>query len=175
MSNGNIIILKFGSSVLRDALDYEVAISEIYRHLRRGRRVVAVVSALAGVTDKLLECAQSDVGEPDDSSLAVLLGTGELRCAVGLSLALQRFGIDAVLADHHRLGLRTDGALLHARPISVEVDVALELLERHAVLVVPGFVGVHDDGRTSLLGRGGSDLTAVFLAAQLKADACVSN
>ncbi|MCZ6834732.1 MAG: homoserine dehydrogenase [Planctomycetota bacterium] len=169
----NIIVLKFGSSVLRSVADCPRVIGEIYRHVRTGHRVVVVVSAFEGLTDQLTNSARSIVETPDATSLATLLATGELQSAAILTLHLQQAGIPASLADHHRLGLRTEGSLLEADPRNLDIPAIEACLNQRPVLVVPGFVGVHEDGRTSLLGRGGSDLTAIFLAGQLKADRCL--
>jgi len=173
MTRRNLIVLKFGSSVLRGPGDLDAVVSEIYRHVRAGRRVVAVVSALGSTTDDLLAEARAIAPDGDETAIAALLATGELRSAAILHLALSRDGVRAALFDHHRLGLRTSGPLLHAAPGEIGRAMIDAALADHDVVVAPGFVGVHHDGRTSLLGRGGSDLTALVLADRLEAGRCV--
>ena len=169
----DVVVLKFGSSVLRSIADLDRVVAEIYRHARDGRRVVAVVSAIGRSTDQLLDEARSVAAEPDASAHAALLATGELRSAALLHLALRRDGAKSLPLDHLALGIRTEGELLHATPVGLATDRLQRALESHDVVVVPGFVGVHEDGRTSLLGRGGSDLTAVALTSWLNADRCI--
>lgn len=167
-----VVVIKFGSSVLRSTDDLPAVVHKIYGDVRRGRAVVAVVSALGGTTDQLLAQARA-LGAGDDHATAALLATGEAASVALLALALARAGVPAHTADARALGLRTHGAVLDAEPVDVDVPAICRLLAARPVLVVPGFVGVDGSGRTALLGRGGSDLSAVFLAARLRAQACV--
>jgi len=169
MSASPIHVLKFGSSVLATPEHLADAVHEIYRWWRRGHRVVAVVSALGGTTDRLLRQAEDLSARPDEEATAELLATGEAESVALLKLALAKAGIPASALDAARLGVRTRGPLLDADPVALEVESLQAHLRQRPVLVVPGFVGRHDDGRLSLLGRGGSDLTALFLAARLGA------
>src|SRR6185437_3582850 len=107
MRRDPLIVLKFGSSVLRSEGDLPRAVHEIYRWLRRGRSVLAVVSAFGKTTDELLAAARRYTEEPQEGALALLLSTGEKRAAAVLSLALDRAGICAATLDPARLGLRT--------------------------------------------------------------------
>jgi homoserine dehydrogenase len=168
----SIAVLKFGSSVLRDEQDVALAVHEIYRQLREGKRVVAVVSALGKTTDRLLAQAQSLCGQPEPAGLAALLATGEATSAALLSLALDRAGVPAALLDPWRVGLRTEGPLLDAEPLELNRREIFRMLEQRPVVVLSGFVGQDPEGRTSLLGRGGSDLTALFVAHRLSAETC---
>lgn len=155
-------VIKLGSSVLRSPQDLPQAVHRVYRSVRAGERVVAVVSALGDTTDRL--AAQAVELGSDPWGTARLLATGELESVALLELAMKRAGLDAI-----GLGaevLRATGEPLDAQP--VEVGAALgEALERHAVVVVPGFVALDERGRTVTLGRGGSDLSALFLAWRL--------
>jgi len=162
-----LIVLKFGSSVLRSEADLPRAAHEIYRWLRDGYSVVAVVSAFGNTTDQLLASARAYCEQPPEGALALLLSTGEKRAAALLALALDRSGIPSTAFDPSRLGLRTSGRVLNAEPVRLNVGAIRKALEQSRVAVVPGFIGQMQDGRTSLLGRGGSDLSALFLAAQL--------
>lgn len=166
-----IVVLKFGSSVLRREEDLPAAVHEIYRYVRHGYGVVAVVSALYRTTDQLLELAHRLAPEPEPQALASLLATGEATSAALVALALDRAGIPATLVEPQRLGLSTRGSLLDGDPVDLNRRVLLQALKARPVVVVGGFVGLGPDGGTSLLGRGGSDLTALFLAQRLGARA----
>ncbi|MEO6709248.1 MAG: hypothetical protein ABIP42_06685, partial [Planctomycetota bacterium] len=169
MSSQRIRVLKFGSSVLSSRRDISQALHEIYRELRDGVRVVAVVSALGRTTNRLLASARRTGPRPDPAALALLLATGEAQSVALLALALERAGISAEVLDPAQIGLRTRGPLLDADPIDLDVEVVRNALREKAVVVIPGFVGRDAQGRTSLLGRGGSDLSALFLAQRLGA------
>lgn len=161
------IVLKFGSSVLRTQASLPVAVTEVYRHYRSGERVIAVVSAFEGVTDSLLASVPSKT--PDAASLVALLSTGEITSAAQLSLSLHEAGISAHFIDPRDLGLIATGDRVNATLSRVSLDKAHARLAEHSVLVVPGFFAAHEDGGLALLGRGGSDLTALFLASELRA------
>ncbi len=163
-----VIVLKFGSSVLRSEADLPRAVHEIYRWLRDGYSVVAVVSAFGKTTDQLLASAREYSEQPPEGALALLLSTGEKRAAALLALALDRAGVPASAFDPSRLGLRTSGRVLNAEPVRLNVGAIRKALDNSRVAVVPGFIGQMQDGRTSLLGRGGSDLSALFLAVHLR-------
>lgn len=166
-----ITVLKFGSSVLRSEKDLPSAVHEIYRHWRDGAQVIAVVSAFGDTTDQLMRRAESICGQPEKSALASLLATGEATSSALLSIALNRVGIPARLLDEVQAGLRTVGGGVDAVPIAVDTA-RLNSESRRAVVVLPGFVGRSEGGDKTLLGRGGSDLTALFLAHRLGAQ-CV--
>ncbi len=167
-----IVVLKFGSSVLRSADDLPRAVLEIYRERRRGRRVVAVVSAFGETTDTLLRSARERFAEPDPDCLARLLETGESAAAATLGLALAEAGVPARVYDAAQLDLRTDDAGLDAQPVALDAAGLRRRLDEVGVAVVPGFSGRAPAGGPALLGRGGSDLTALFLAAELQAQEC---
>ena len=158
-----IIVLKFGSSVLRDESDLPAAVHEIYRWWREGFQVVAVVSAFGNTTNELSRRAYSVCDQPTDALVARLLATGEAASSALLGLALSRAGIPATVLDAEQAGLATDGPTLDAHLVSVN-SAALPASLRNGVVVLPGFVGRSPSGQTTLLGRGGSDLTALFLA-----------
>jgi len=173
MSDRTLIVLKFGSSVLASEYDLPGAVHEIYRWLRKGYRVLAVVSALGKTTDSLLERAYSFSNTPDENALAALVSTGEAVAAAELCLALDRTGIPACGLDATGIGFITDGPVLDASPRRLDTAALQIALEDFPVVVVPGFVGRNSDGLTTLLGRGGSDLTALYLAQQLNAARCL--
>jgi homoserine dehydrogenase len=165
MSEPKVVVLKFGSSVLRTDEDLPAAVNEIYEWWVQDYRVVAVVSAFGNTTDQLTQCAYSVCAEPDPTLLAALLATGEAASSALFGLALQQAGIPATVLNAEQAGLITAGPVLDAELISLDKTKLLAVLQT-AVVVLPGFVG-RADGETTLLGRGGSDLTALFVAHQL--------
>ncbi len=167
-----VTVLKFGSSVLRSEADLPLAVHEIYRWVGNGQRVIAVVSAIGNATDALLARARSYGATASERGIAALLATGETTSAALLSLALDRAGIPAVVLDEVQAGLATTGPILDAELCGLNVEQLLRRFESAAVLVIPGFVGRQTDGSISLLGRGGTDLTAVFVAERVAADRC---
>ena len=159
-----LTILKFGSSVLRSPADLPAAVDEIYRRLRAGERVVAVVSAFAGETDELLAAAREAGGDGEPHVVAELVATGETRSAALLTLALDRHGVPARLLDPTALGLRAEGPALDAELTGLDTEALERAFTQAHVAVVPGFCARDELGRTVLLGRGGSDFTALFIA-----------
>lgn len=167
-SDKQINVLKFGSSVLRNESDLPTAVHEIYRWWREGFEVVAVVSAFGNTTDELTQRAHSVCDQPNDELVAALLATGEAASSALLGLALNRSGIRATVLDAEQAGLATDGPVLDANLTSINTASLIEAL-RNGIVVLPGFVGRGKSGKTTLLGRGGSDLTALFIAQRLGA------
>jgi homoserine dehydrogenase len=163
-----ITVLKFGGSVLRDESDLKLAVHEIYRNWRQGSQVVAVVSAFNGKTDELLAKTSPFGDDAHAESVASLLLTGETETASLLCLELGRSGIPARFLTALQLQLLTKGERLDAEPVSINAErLRHELIS--SVVVVSGFGGVDQSGSPTLLGRGGSDLTALFLAERLDA------
>ncbi len=167
-----VIVLKFGGSVLRNDTDTRLAVHEVYRFVRRGFRVIAVVSAFSGETDALLARADQFGADTCPTGRSLLAGTGELASTALLALALDRAGVSAAIAPPWRIGLRVEGEPLDAQPAGIDVQAVGRLLAGHDVLVVPGFIGLDEQGSLALLGRGGSDLTALYIAGSLRAARC---
>jgi homoserine dehydrogenase len=167
-----LIVLKLGGSVLAGETALRAAVHEIYRWRRDGHAVVAVVSALRGDTDALLAQSERIAPAADAHAVAALLACGELRSSALLLLHLSRAGIPARVLTPAALALRASGDPLAAHPVAVDRAPLRRALAAGEVAVVPGFVAGDAEGRTVLLGRGGSDLTALFLAAELDADRC---
>lgn len=162
-------VLKFGSSVLFTPDDYARAAHEIYRHVRAGEKVVAVVSALDGETDALFGVG-NDVGQGcSDALLARLVRCGELKSAALMGLALERSGIPSAVLDPHEMDLRAEGEALDANLTGLDKARVLARFEAVDVIVAPGFFGEGAEGPVTL-GRGGTDLTAVEFAHWLGAD-----
>ncbi|MCH7700485.1 MAG: homoserine dehydrogenase [Planctomycetes bacterium] len=172
MGHSGLAVCKYGGSVLRSDDDFALVVHDLYRRVRRGQRVVAVVSALAGTTDRLLNRARFDGVEQDPHAVAGLVETGEVESVAMLRLALDRVGVPSEALDVGAISLRSVGEPLNATPIDVDLKRIHRVLEEKCVLVIPGFVGRDQGDRPTLFGRGGSDLTALFLAGQLGADHC---
>ena len=165
-----LCVLKFGSSVLEREEDYPKVVQEIYRHVRDGEKVVAVVSALAGETDRLLEQAQRVGGENALPALVARVArVGELHSAALMALGLSKAGLRAVTLDPHEMGLVAEGSPLDSDLTDVDADVVWQHLHANDVVVVPGFIADHADHGVVTLGRGGTDLSAVFFADRLDA------
>ncbi len=162
-----IVVLKFGSSVLRTRDDLPAVASEIYRYAREGRKVLAVVSALAGETDALIaEAAAAGAGALSHHAQR-LISLGEERSAALLAITCETIGLEARILGARAISLRAGGPVNDAEPVGVDAQALREELARRDVVIVPGFVALGAAGEPVLLGRGGSDLTAVFLAAAL--------
>ncbi|MDM7923674.1 MAG: homoserine dehydrogenase [Pyrinomonadaceae bacterium] len=163
-----ITILKFGGSVLESERDLPRAVHEIYRHWRQGSQVLVVVSAFGGTTDRLLAAAESFSAEPNCAATASLLLTGEATSASLLGLELRRAGLPAKVLSAHQIGLVTRGERHDAEPVWADAARLKSELE-HSIVIVSGFGGIDANGDPTLLGRGGSDYTALFLAERLDA------
>ncbi|MBJ7484473.1 homoserine dehydrogenase [Brevundimonas sp.] len=165
-----VVVLKFGSSILRTQADAPAVASEVYGHVRAGRKVVAVVSAFGGHTDRLLADARELGLDHENDLLPGYVALGEEKAAALTAIACDRIGLDAVSLSVKELGIVAEGELEHAHPCGLRGEALHKALAEHQVVVVPGFGALRPDGRVALLGRGGSDLTAVFLAAELGLD-----
>ena len=163
-------VLKLGGSVLRDDRSYAASARFLQQRLALApqERLVVIVSAQYGTTDALHAEAQIIADDPCQLALDLLWSTGELRSVALLALHLQRIGVSAVPFNVHQTGLVADReAETAVRPMRL-----LAALAHARIVIVPGFLGVSPGGAVTSLGRGGSDLTAVLLAAAIHADAC---
>jgi homoserine dehydrogenase len=164
-----LVVLKFGGSVLRDEDALRLAVHEIYRWWRAGHGVVAVVSALAGRTDECLRVAHAVCASPAPEAVAAFVATGELAAAALLGLQLDRAGVPARVLSPAALRLTAVGPALDASPDALDPQPLRRALVQGEVVVVPGYVAQDEAGRTVVLGRGGSDQSALFLAQRLGA------
>lgn len=170
VASKRLCVLKFGSSVLEREDDYPKLVQEIYRHVRDGEKVVAVVSALAGETDRLLEQARRVGGEAAQAALVARVArVGELHSAALMALALSKAGLRAVTLDPHEMGLMAEGSPLDSDLVSVDAEAVCAHIDVNDVVVLPGFIADHADHGVVTLGRGGTDLSAVFFADRLDA------
>lgn len=162
----SIAVIKIGGSVFTGMAAYRQAAAAVARRQldRPGERLVVVVSAEYGATDALLQLATDIVDEPDAATLDLLWSTGEIRSAALLAFSLHALGVRAAAANVHQTGLTSGGDF---RPLRLHA-----LLASHDVVVAPGFLARGEGDAVVSLGRGGSDLTAVLLAAGLGAVRC---
>lgn len=163
----SILVVKFGGSVLVSESALQRAVSEIYRYVRDAHKVVAVVSAFKGQTDQLLRLAGSYTQASSSSATPHLVATGEMRAATLFAMACERSGITSQFRSAYEIGLVAEGEHLNANPVAIKPEVLTRDLARVDLVVVPGYVAENAAGEPVLLGRGGSDLTAVYLAKAL--------
>ena len=171
-----VAVIKIGGSILTSPQAYRRAAEFICsRHLKTPEeRLVVVVSAQEGTTDELQELATKIVASPRPAALDLLWSTGELRSVALLTLHLHALGVQATGLNIHEAGLIVPGNRADASASSVRLDPQrlTSALENHTVAVVPGFFATNGLHSVVSLGRGGSDLTAVLLAAGLGATCC---
>src|SRR6202049_1923305 len=147
MYAAEVIVLKFGSSVLRTTHDLANVVHEIYRWVRDGYRVIAVVSAIDNTTERLIQESQKLIASPEPYALAELLATGERASAALLGIALDRAGVRARIVDPRDIGLMALGTVLDSEPVGVGRERVESLLTEFPVLEVPGFFGYDEKKR----------------------------
>lgn len=167
-----LIVQKYGGSSVADPERIRDVARRVARARKGGDKVVAVVSAMGDTTDELTALAHRVSAAPTDREIDMLLSTGEQVTAALLAMALHDLGVDAVSLTGGQVGIATDGAHRRAKIIGISTGKIAEHLARGTVVVVAGFQGVDEDLDITTLGRGGSDTTAVALAAVLGADVC---
>ncbi len=166
-----VLVQKFGGSSVADA----EKIMNVARRVAAsapGNQMIVVVSAMGKTTDGLLALARQISTTPDLREMDMLLSTGEQVTIALLALALQSLGLRARSFTGPQVGMRTDHSHTRARITQIDADRVRRALDAGEVAVVAGFQGLSDEDEITTLGRGGSDLTAVALAAALKADVC---
>ena len=166
------IVKKFGGTSVADVAHIQKVAEKVALAHRTGERVVVVLSAMGGETDRLLGLAKAIADQPRGRELDVLLSTGEQVTISLLCMALKTLGIDARSYTGGQVAIRTDSAHNKARIVEIDRDKLTKTLDDGKVAVVAGFQGVDSEHHITTLGRGGSDTTAVALAAILEADEC---
>ncbi len=171
-----IVVQKFGGSSVAGADRIKRVARRIARERAAGADLVVVVSAMGDTTDELLALAAAITDEPDSRELDMLLATGEHQSATLVSMALHALGVPAISLTGAQAGIRTDGRYGKARIANVDPARVRAELAEGKVVIVAGFQGLSstdtEKAETTTLGRGGSDTTAVALAARLGADRC---
>jgi aspartate kinase len=167
-----LIVQKFGGSSVADASKMLEVARRIAKNRKAGNDVVVVVSAPGDTTDDLIAMAQKITDEPDDREMDVLLATGEQQAIALLAIALKSLDCDAISFTGPQVGIVTDDVHTKARIVKVGDSKIRSALKLGKVVIVAGFQGMNKDQEITTLGRGGSDLTAVAIAAALQADVC---
>jgi len=167
-----VVVQKYGGTSVADVDRIRNVTNRIARTRAAGHDVVVVVSAMAGETNRLLALVRAIAKDPDQRESDALVATGEQVTAALTALALQEAGVPARSFLGHQVRVETDSAYGRARIVRIDVDRLRAALADGVVAVVAGFQGVDGGGSITTLGRGGSDTSAVALAAALGADAC---
>ncbi len=167
-----LIVQKYGGTSVGSVERIEAVAEKVASFKAQGDDVVVVVSAMSGETNRLVELAQSMDAQPDSRELDVLLSTGEQATIALLAMALKKSGVPARSFTGGQVHILTDSAHNKARIVDIDKKRVSEALAAGEVVVVAGFQGVDEQGNITTLGRGGSDTTAVALAAALEADEC---
>ena len=167
-----VIVQKYGGSSVSDISNIANVAERICKSKDKGFNLVVVVSAMGDSTDQLVELARSITDEPDARELDALLATGEIISCSLLAITLKDLGYDAVSLTGYQVGVHTDDVYGNARINLIDQDRIGKELSDGRIVVIAGFQGITDDLNTTTLGRGGSDTTAVALAAVLNADRC---
>lgn len=166
------IVKKFGGTSVGDVDRIKNVANIIKADVESGHQVAVVVSARSGVTNELIARAKSINDSPNDREMDMLLAVGEQETIALTAMALHAIGVEAISMTGAQAGIRTDPFHTRARIVSMDCSKIEGHLRGGSVVIVAGFQGVSDEGVTTTLGRGGSDLSAVALASGLKADLC---
>ncbi len=167
-----IIVQKFGGSSVADVEKIRNVARKAIWEKEKGNDVIVVVSAMGKTTDALQDMALKITPEPSPREMDMLMSTGEQVSIAMLSIAIQSFGYKAISFTGPQVGITTDTSHRRARIKSINTDKIRDALNEGNIVIVAGFQGITGDNEITTLGRGGSDTTAVALAAALKADEC---
>ena len=167
-----LIVQKYGGTSVANAERIRAVAQRISARKQVGNDLVVVVSAMGDTTDELIALAQALSPDPDPREVDLLLSTGEIVSGTLMAIALRALGHQAISLTGAQAGILTDRSFRRARIQSVDPGRIRRELAAGKIVVVAGFQGVSDDLDVTTLGRGGSDTTAVAMAASLKADAC---
>ena len=167
-----LIVQKYGGTSVGDIERIENIARKVKASVDAGNQLVVVVSAMSGETNRLIDLAQQISGSPEPREYDVLVSTGEQVTIALLSMALNKLGCPARSYTGAQVHILTDSAHTKARILDIDEQQVRDDLENGRVVVVAGFQGKDENGNITTLGRGGSDTTAVAMAAALKADEC---
>ena len=167
-----LIVQKFGGTSVGSTEKIKNVAQRVLRYKDEGHQVVVVLSAMSGETDRLLGLAADIQDIPDLREMDMLVSTGEQVTIALFAMAVKSLGSDAVSLLGDQVRIRTDAMHTKARIREIDTELIRKHLDEGKIVTIAGFQGVTDDGDITTLGRGGSDTTAVALAAALKADAC---
>src|SRR6266436_7429387 len=167
-----LIVQKYGGTSVGNPERIKNVARRVLATQQAGNKVVAVVSAMSGVTDNLIKLAKEVHPEPNEREMDMLLSTGEQTTIALLAMALHSLGAKAVSLTGAQAGITTDGLHTKAKIANITPKRVHEFLDDGNIVTIAGFQGSTPDGQITTLGRGGSDLTAIGVAAAIKADLC---
>jgi aspartate kinase len=167
-----LIVQKYGGSSVADAAKIKNVARRIAATKDKGNQVVVVVSAMGDSTDDLLKLAYQLTSHPAERELDLLLSTGEVVSSTLLAMALEEMGYEAISLTGGQAGIRTNAVYSQARIVGIDPERIVSELDRGNIVIVAGFQGITEGMDITTLGRGGSDTTAVALAASLAAEVC---
>ncbi len=168
----SLIVQKYGGTSVANTERIKNVAARVAKYHAQGHRLVVVVSAMSGVTDSLIKLAKGIMPLPDEREMDMLLATGEQTTIALTAMALHALGLKAASLTGAQAGIVTDGVHTKAKILNITPKAVHRLLDAGHVVIVAGFQGQTSEGQITTLGRGGSDLTAIALAAALKADLC---
>lgn len=167
-----LVVQKFGGSSLADAEKIKSAALRIVKTHLDGNQVIVVVSARGNTTDELIDMAYSICDNPDSRELDMLVSTGEQISISLMAMAIHSLGYPAISLTGGQVGIRTDSSHTKARIVNISTTKIDEELGKGNIVIIAGFQGIDFNSNITTLGRGGSDTTAVAIAAKMKADLC---
>jgi aspartate kinase len=167
-----LIVQKYGGTSVGSIEKIKGVAEKVIEYHRQSNQIVVVLSAMAGQTDNLIQLANEISDDPDPRELDVLMATGEQVSVALLTMAIKSMGYDARSFLGFQVAIHTSHLYGKARIYDIEASQIIDELKNNKIVVVAGFQGLDDQGDITTLGRGGSDTTAVALAAALKADVC---
>jgi len=167
-----LIVQKYGGTSVADIEKIRNVAKRVLDYYKKGHKVVVVLSAMAGQTDNLIRLAQEMTPQPDPRELDVLLATGEQVSVALFALAVKSMGYNACSLLGFQVAIHTDHLYGKAHIHEVDTERILKELEKNKIVAIAGFQGMDEKGNITTLGRGGSDTTAVALAAALNAEVC---
>ncbi|SNR69525.1 aspartate kinase [Desulfurobacterium atlanticum] len=167
-----LVVQKFGGTSMGSIDRIKHVASRVIEEKSKGNDVVVVVSAMSGETDRLIQLVKEITSEPSERDMDFVVATGEQVSAGLLSITLNSLGYDAVSLTGWQAGIKTDKAFTKARILEIDTDRIRNYLKNGKIVVITGFQGITEEGDITTLGRGGSDTSAVAIAAALKADRC---
>lgn len=167
-----IIVQKFGGTSLADTDKIKNVAGAVIREKKLGNDVIVVVSAMGHTTDNLIKLAHEISKHPSEREMDMLMSTGEQVSIALLTMAIHELGYKAVSMTGAQVGIITEDIHSKARILDIKTDKLMEEINQGKIIIVAGFQGITSDGEITTLGRGGSDTSAVAIAAKLKAERC---
>ena len=167
-----LVVQKYGGTSVGTVEKIKAVAKKVIDYHKEGNKMVVVLSAMAGRTDGLIRLARQICSDPDPRELDVLLATGEQESVALFSMAVKDMGLEAQSMLGFQVAIHTDHIFGRAKINQVETERIMKALNDNKIVAIAGFQGLDAYGDITTLGRGGSDTTAVALAAALKADVC---